>query len=189
MDEFENVINLVEAAQKKGTFSLIDAVKGKANPKDDVEVYLDAETAYELNKLNEELIGQPDPDLADQLKAKANELAEKIKASKVIFHMRGIDQRETELIEKKVMARFEEDPGTEEALTEYLCELVAANIVSVEDAEGNVDEHVFTAKEIKMIRHAMPVESWNKIVETMQGLTLATGYFKGLTDAGFLPKS
>jgi hypothetical protein len=189
MDEMNNIIDLVEAAQKKGTFSLIDAVQGKANPKDDVEVYLDAETAYELNKLNEELIGQPDPELAEQLKAKADELVEKIKKSKVIFHMRGIDQRETELIEKKVMDRHKEDPGTEDALMEYLCELVAANIVSVEDADGNLDEHVFTWKEIQNIRHAMPVESWNKIVATMQGLTLATGYFKGLTDAGFLPKS
>jgi len=189
MDEIDNVISLVEAAQKKGTFSLADAIQGKANPKDDVEVYLDAETAYELIKLNEELIGQPDPELADKLKAEADKLAEKIQQSKVIFHMRGIDQRETELIEKRVRAKFEDIDDEEEVMVSYLCELVAANIVSVEDADGNLDEHVYTGREIANVRNVMPVESWNKIVQTMQGLTLATGYFKGLTDAGFLPKS
>jgi hypothetical protein len=188
-EEIENVISLVEAAQKKGTFSLVDAVKGKANPKDSVEIYLDAETAYELNKLNEELTGEPDPEKHAALEAKAAELVEKIKQSKVTFHMRGIDQRETELIEDKIRKVWGDDGDEVAILTEYLCALVAANIVSVEDADGNVDEHVFTAREMMNIREAMPVESWNKLVQTMQGLTLATGYFKGLTDAGFLPKS
>jgi len=188
-EEIENVISLVEAAQKKGTFSLVDAVKGKANPKDSVEIYLDAETAYELNKLNDQLIGEPDPEKLEALEAKAAELVEKIKQSKVTIHMRGIDQRETELIEEKVRKNYPDEDSEIEILTEYLCALVAANIVSVEDADGNVDEHVFTAREVMNIREAMPVESWNKLVQTMQGLTLATGYFKGLTDAGFLPKS
>ena len=189
MDEIENVVSLVEAAQKKGTFSLIDAVKGKANPKDDVDIYLDAESAYELVKVNDLLIGEPDPEKADALKAQADELSEKILKSKLIFHMRGIDQRETELIEEKSRKDLGDDASETQVWENYLCALIAANIVSVEDADGNIDEHVFTAREISNIRHAMPAESWNKLVETMQGLTLATGYFKGLTDAGFLPKS
>lgn len=189
MDEIENVVSLVEAAQKKGTFSLVDAVKGKANPRDSVEVYLDMESAYELAKLNDLLIGEPDPEKADILKAQADELSERILKSKLTFHMRGIDQRETELIEEKSRKDLGEEATDAEVWEDYLCALVAANIVNVEDADGNVDEHVFTTREIKNIRHAMPTESWNKIVQTMQGLTLATGYFKGLTDAGFLPKS
>jgi hypothetical protein len=103
--------------------------------------------------------------------------------------MRGIDQRETELIEKRVKEKHTDTIDDEEIMVDYLCELVAANIVSVEDADGNLDEHIYTGREIANIRNVMPAESWNKIVQTMQGLTLATGYFKGLTDAGFLPKS
>lgn len=188
-EEIENVINLVDAAQKKGTFSLVDAVKGKANPKDSVDVYLDAEAAYDLKKINELLIGLPDPDEMAVLEKQAAELSEKIMQSKVTFHMRGIDQRETELIEAKIRKEHANNDDEVEILTEYLCALVAANIVSVEDANGNVDDHIFTTREIMNIREAMPVESWNKLVQTMQGLTLATGYFKGLTDAGFLQKS
>lgn len=188
-EEIENVINLVEAAQKKGTFSLIDAVKGQSNPKDSVDIYLDAEAAYDLKKVNEKLTGIGDPEALAELEAEAARLSEKIMKSKVTFHMRGIDQRETELIEAKIRKYWDTEEDETAFLTEYLCALIAANIVSVEDADGNVDDHVFTSNEIRNIREVMPVESWNKLVQTMQGLTLATGYFKGLTDAGFLQKS
>jgi hypothetical protein len=186
-DEFAEVIELAEKAQSRGVFSLADAIKGKANPSDDVEVYLDAESAYRLTKLNDQLIQTLDEDLIKDLESQAAELVEKIQASKVIFHMRGIDQALVEKLEESVKAKYPE--GSEDWWREYLCALAASNIVSVEDANGNVDEHLFTTEELIEIRNSIPGESWETIISTMQRLTLATGYFKGLTDAGFLQKS
>lgn len=186
-DEVAEVLSLVEKAQAKGKFNLSDAIKGLANPTDSVEVYLDIYSAYELAKLNEKLINEPDIEISKELEAKAEELAEKIKASRLVFNMRGVDQNMVESLEASYRAKFAEKP--DEMWVEYMCALVAENIVSVEDADGNIDDHDFTAEEVMVLRASMPKESWEQVLGTMQKLTLATGYFKGLTDAGFLQKS
>ena len=187
-EEIAEVLDLVEKAQARGTFSLADAIKNKANPTDTVEVYLDAESAYELTKVNDLLILESDPEQTKPLEEKAAVLAQKIKDSRVVFHMRGVDQEVVEKAETSVRAKYAEDE-TEEWWKEYLCALVALNIVKVENANGDIDDHVFSTEEVIQIRNTVPSESWNKLISTMQKLTLATGYFKGLTDAGFLPMS
>lgn len=186
-EEIAEVLDLVEKAQARGTFSLADAIRGKANPSDSVEVYLDDESAYLLTKLNEELVLELDEQKVKELEAKAAELTKKILDSKVTFHMRGIDQAQVEAIEN-IVKKNHETPD-DNWWKEYLCALVAANITSVENANGDVDSHVFTTEEVIEIRNTVSAEAWEKIVATMQKLTLATGYFKGLTDAGFLQKS
>lgn len=185
-DETNEVIDLVEKAQAKGTFSLSKAIKGLSFPSDKVEVFLDIENAYRLNEINEQISLTADQGKLAPLEAEAKELSEKILASKLVFNMRGIDQKQIESIEK---ATKKDGLDDDEWWIEYMCALVAANIVSVEDADGNVDEHLFDLNEIKELRGSIPAEAWNKLVSTMQKLTLATGYFQGLTDAGFLQKS
>ena len=59
----------------------------------------------------------------------------------------------------------------------------------VENAAGEVDERVYEAKDAKDFYNTFPKEVWDLLVEKMEQLTLASAYFKGLTDAGFLPKS
>jgi hypothetical protein len=54
---------------------------------------------------------------------------------------------------------------------------------------GKIDERIFTGEDVEELRSYLSSEAWDKIVGTMQKLTLATGYFKGLSDAGFLQKS
>lgn len=187
-EEIAEVLDLVEKAQARGSFSLADAIKGKSNPSDSVEIYLDDESAYELTKINDQLILELDEEYTKPLEEKAAVLAQKIKDSKLTFKMRGIDQLLVEQTEKKVRAKYD-DAENEDWWKEYICALVALNIVSVENAKGEVDEHVFTTEEVVELRNTLSPESWNKIIATMQKLTLATGYFKGLTDAGFLPMS
>jgi hypothetical protein len=59
----------------------------------------------------------------------------------------------------------------------------------VQDAEGNADDAIFDFEKAEELRLNLPLTEWNKLVESMQVLTLAGGYFDELTDAGFLPKS
>jgi hypothetical protein len=186
-DEIAEVVNLVEKAQAKGTFSLADAIKGVGYPSDSVDVYLDIEAAYELSKLNQRLLQETDPAISEPLEEEAKALADKVLKSKITFNMRGIDQRQVELIEKQT--KDEDGQHSDESWKVYMCALVAANIVSVTDADGNEDSHKFTTEEVLELRSSMPSESWGEVISTMQKLTLATGYFRGLTDAGFLQKS
>lgn len=186
--DVEEVLSLVEEAQKPGNFNLGEFVKGRGYPQDTVEVYVDVESAYELSKLNDTLVRTTDEAELEKLEAKAKELSDKILESKLTFKMRGIDQKQVERIEEASRKKFPDEEDVSWVL-DYMSELIAANIISVEDAKGNVDERVFTGEDVENLRSYLNSESWEKIVSTMQKLTLATGYFKGLTDAGFLQKS
>lgn len=185
--EVKEVLDLVEAAQKPGSFNLGEFVKGRGYPQDTVEIYVDVESAYELSKLNEKLIKATETEESEKLEAEAKVLSDKILASKLTFNMRGIDQKHVEQIEVESKKKFEENDDN--WIVDYMCELVAANIVSVTDAQGKVDERIFTGQDVEELRSYLSSEAWDKVVGTMQKLTLATGYFKGLSDAGFLQKS
>jgi len=189
MDEVEvkEILNLVQDAQDVSKFSLADAIKGRAFPEDAVDVYLDAESAYQLSKLNDAVIQTLDEDEITTFDAQAKILTEKILASKLTFHLKGIDQKRIQLIEDSVKPKTEGE--NDDWILDYMSALIAANIVKVVNAAGAVDEHEFTLEEVNDLRWSLPTESWDKLVSTMQKLTMATGYFQGLTDAGFLQKS
>ncbi len=194
----QEVLSLVEKAQSKGVFNITDFAKGRAYPQDIVTVYIDVDSAYELSKVNEEIgdakLGEEDK--VAQLEEQAKELTEKILKSKLVFHMRGVNQDIIERVTEKcnkdfppVKNQFGQEEPNESWMKEWTCALVAENIVKVENADGEFDERVFTADDVNEFRKYLPREVWDIIVEKMQQLTLASAYFKGLTDAGFLPKS
>lgn len=183
------VLELVEKAQAKGKFKLENVIKNVGYPEDFVDIYLDVESAYRLSKLNDELIVTIDAKEIEKLEAEAEKLKENILSSKLTFHMRGIDQKQIELLEAQAQERNKDNDDDDAWTLDYMCALIAANIVSVTDAAGNVDDSVFTLEDVKTWRETLPAEAWVTLSKTMQQLTLAVGYFKGLTDAGFLPKS
>ena len=191
----ENVIDMVNEAQKRGKFNLADAIKGRAFPEKSVDVYLDANAAMQLEEINQELndlLKLGNTAEYDKLEAVAQELAEQIKKSKLTFHMRGVGQAEVEAAVKKADELYpdaDEDQDNPDWVKYYLSSLIAANIVKVTDADGNEDTTKFTPEEMIELRGVIPIDSWAVLVETMQKLTLATSYFSAATDAGFLPKS
>lgn len=186
--ETNEVLSLVEKAQSKGNFNLGDFIKGRGYPEDEVEIYFDVASAYEISKLNDHLITLTDPEEAAPIEAQIRELEKKVLASRLKFHMRGIDQKQVQAIEASEKSGLEGQPD-DNWYVDYMCALVAANIVSVENADGEVDARLFTKEDAVELRGVLPGESWDKLVGTMQKLTLATGYFKGLSDAGFLQMS
>jgi hypothetical protein len=192
MSDENNVIDMVEAAQKKGKFSLVDAIKGRAFPEKAVDVYIDAASAYEFAEL-EALAKTLDPETPEYATAvdKMDELAKAIKDSKLTFHMKGVGQGLVEKVTEEANKLYPDaqetnDPGW---VKHYLCALIAGNIVKVTDLDGNEDSSEFTVEDVMQLRDIMPIDSWEILIDTMQKLTLATSYFEAVTDAGFLPKS
>lgn len=184
--EVKDILSVVQDAQSKSKFNLADAIKGRGYPEESVDVYLDVASAYELSKLNDELISTADPVEVKALEEKIEVLKTNIVSSKLTFNMRGIDQKMVEALEAKAQKKH----GVEgdEWVIAYMTSLVAANIVSVVDANGSVDERLFTEEDGENLRGSLSREGWESLVATMQKLTIASGYFKGLTDAGFLPR-
>ena len=188
----DNIIDLATEAQKKGKFSLADAIKGRAFPEASVDVYLDAASAYEFSKVQQEAKAmEAGNDEHDAALLKMEELSQKIKDSVVTFHMRGVGQGKVEEITAKAQELYPQVEGKEDPawIKYYLCALIGSNIVKVSDKEGNEDSSEFTPEDVMQLRDSMPIDSWEILIDTMQKLTLASSYFDAVTDAGFLPKS
>lgn len=189
-EQIKEVLELVEEAQSKDKFSLQAVIKGAGNPTDTVDIFLDQDALYKLSELSDLITEEIDEERVAVLEKEADALREKLFASRVTFYLQGIDQRQIESVEKEAKALAEaEGLKDDEWLSYYMSGLVAANIVKVENAAGEFEEKQYTLKEVEELRGAISAESWYQLHTTMQRLTLATGYFKGLTDAGFLPKS
>ena len=191
----EETLKLVQEAQKPGVFNLADVIKGRGYPQKDVSVYIDGAAAFELVELEDKMKALAE-DSAEykELEEKAEELAKVVQVSKLTFTMRGVGQGIVERISEQADEKFGKDSeNTGDVNTDwfkyYITSLVASNIIRVTDPEGNVDETLLDYDSMSEIRDNIPADAWGVLVNTMQKLTLATGYFKGLTDAGFLPKS
>jgi hypothetical protein len=191
----EETIEMVKEARKPGNFNLIDTIKGRAYPEREVTVYTNADAAFNLVELDEEMSKVADKDLEryNALEAQAQEIAEELQKSKLTFLMRGVGQGIIEEITDKANVLYkkpeDDDHDPEGWFRFYVTALIAANIVRVTDAERNVHEKQLNIDEMMEIRNNLPADAWSVLINTMQKLTLASGYFKGLTDAGFLPKS
>lgn len=194
----KEVLDLVDKAQKKGTFDIAKFAKGIAYPEDTVTAYLDIESAYKLSKLNEQMTKMDSSKDADytKLEAEAKELSEKILSSKVVFHMRGANQEVIEAITEKCDKKFPKKLDlmgqvmeNEDWMKEWTCGLVASNLVQIENADGDIDDKHYETEDILELRKNLPREIFDLLIAKMQQLTLAGAYFKGLIDAGFLPKS
>lgn len=192
--QISEAIELAEQAQSKEKFSLIDAIKGKSFPEQEVIVFLDDKAALDLMKLNDKMNRETDPELLKALEDEALELAKAIKESSLHFRMRGVPQKAIEAVMDKCNERYEikkGEDGTKNSLwlRDYITILVGMNIVSVTNSSNQVDEGPFDEEAVEEIRQSISATEWGKLVETMQKLTLAGGYFEQLTDAGFLQKS
>jgi hypothetical protein len=189
----EEAMELAEEAQSKKVFNLSDAIKGRAYPQKDVTVYLDDQTAMKLVELNNKMSSVTNPEEMAELEAEVARLTNLIKESSLTFSMRGVSQEAIELVLKQMNQKYKVkgSEGTEnsEWMKDYITTLVSMNIVSVTDSSGAKDSEAFDFARTEEIRKNIPAAEWGKLVETMQKLTLAGGYFEQLTDAGFLQKS
>jgi hypothetical protein len=192
--EVQEALKLVEDAQSNKVFNLADAIKGRAYPKKDITIYLDDDAALQLIEINALINDSIDEEEIKQLDIRAQELSERIKDSALVFSMRGVSQATIE----RVLAdcnTLHNIADSDDALNnvnwfkDYITLLVAENIEYVTDGHGNVDDTKFDADKTREVRENLPSGEWAKLVDAMQKLTLAGGYFEQLTDAGFLQKS
>jgi hypothetical protein len=188
----DNIIDLATEAQKKGKFSLADAIKGRAFPESSVDVYIDAASAYEFAEVKA-AADKMDVDSAEHEAAlvRMEELSDTIKESRLTFHMRGVGQGSVEEITRQAEELHPQVEGKDDPawIKYYLSALIASNVTRVTDQDGNEDDSEFTVADVMQLRDIMPIDSWEVLIDTMQKLTLASSYFDAVTDAGFLPKS
>lgn len=201
------VEELVNESKKPGIFSIVNVIKGRAYPSDDVTVYLDEETAYKAAKLQERLRDEAGTlsekeysELDKELKAAVDELESK----KYIFSIKGISEgRREELLNLSVaqypleyseqknpftgeVTRTElEDRGRDALFTNFIW---AEHIVKIVSPEGDEQQSI-TAEEVRELRAALPLASAAAINEAIEKIRVSTAVFMASVDEDFLAKS
>lgn len=188
MSGIENVIESVTKAQEKGTFSVLDAAAGVAYPTDSVTIFTDVASGYRASMLQNEAAKIDDVDRLNEIDEEIATLVQKIKDTALTFNLRGFNQKVLRGILDSVKTEFEDidyGPGAERANMKY----IATSIESVENAQGEVDNHVWTWEDVANLKGSIPEESFNQLAVKTAQLSLASTYFDEATDADFLSES
>lgn len=191
--------SLAAGAMEKGTFSVLDAAKNRSYPTKVIEVYTDADAALRLAELDTTFARYADDDdvkvLADD--AEYKELVARHNASVLKFTMRGFGEGVVRGITAKVRAQFpaphERDNPTDEDIRNvdnerfnwFVYNSVAEHILSVQNADGAVDDHHWTPEEAQALQDTLPKGAWEALVEATNTLTFEAIYFDQAVSADF----
>lgn len=193
----QETVEKVEEILAPEKFNLVDAIKGKSYPEDYIRVFMDEDAAYRLNKVNKELEvlanlkrdkSEDEQLVFEALEAEAESLRERLVSTSLKFTLRGRERAVYDKIAEEARAAH---PGEDEDEARAHAEnvgCIAASLVSVENGQGLVDDHEFTAEEIDEISKAMPLGEWYRLLDLMMSLTFANSYFDAAVDAGFLSR-
>lgn len=180
-----DVTGIIEAATAKGTFSVLDVAKGRGYPQDTVDIYMDHDAAYEAHKIELQIADETDEEIVN-LKDQARKiLRDRVLASKLTFHMRGVNSGTVEGLQKEAKKKFPEEDDREVRNEWVNDSYLAAHIIKVVDAEGNEDGHKWTAEEAQQLRAYLPAESFLKLRIKQEELTFAAMYFDETVNADF----
>lgn len=209
----EEITELVEEAKKPGVFNIVNALKERAYPHDDVVVYLDEQSAYEasvlterIEELNKEVLILATPELQEELDTLTRQrkiLLDSIESSKYIFKIVGVSEGKRDELMKKAAKRFpieykeDKNPFSGEVTrTElenderdrYFTNLIwQAHIAKITDPEGNLQEGV-SLDDVAVLRDALPIASQGKINQAVEKIRNATALFLYSVDEDFLAK-
>jgi hypothetical protein len=179
-----SVPNPLDAALDKKTFSVLDAVKGRSYPQDIVDVYTDAETALKVRRLEERINNERDAEQVNELDAEKAALIAHVKDSVLTFHLRGVAPGVVDGIQAQADEKFGADPSPDKFKWMNYSYL-AANIISVTNAEGAVDEHLYTYEDVEQLAGYLPTSEFDKVFNLMQELTFARDLFDLSVSADF----
>lgn len=219
MSEVEDQIKeMVEKAKAPGTFSIVNAIKERAYPTDDVIVFLDESVAYKAAIVQEEIdsldysASKDEDDEAfksreskrEELVAQRDSILEKLAESKYIFTLRGISEGKREEIfaevGKVIPAEIKEErnPITGEVTTtevddpernKLFTDMLWANYIERIVAPNGDIQNGVSNEEANELRKSLPLASVQKINECIDKLRVATAAFMYEVDEDFLAKS
>ena len=183
------------------TFDFTKYVSEKATvPDDSVVVYLDAKTAYEIDRLkadHDEWQKNPGArsitemaDVDERLEA----MQEKIKESALTFHMRAVGEPERRVLQEAVRRDYplhksatEDERETIDAqrYEATLNSWVGAAITKVVTPEGAESRDKFDREKVADLRNLLHVGEWQKLVRLVNELSFNESLIDRAVDAGF----
>ena len=166
------------------TFDIFEVAQGRSYPQDVVDVYLDLDAAFQAAKVEKQIAVEPDTEVVTTLEVERKALLEKVKASRLTFHLKGLSQKAVRAIEVQADSKFGTDelnkegkPFNEKILWRNYAWL-ASHIAAVYNAKDERDERVWTSEDVLNLVELIPEESSNKLMKAMQDLTFRALYFE-----------
>ncbi len=117
-----DVEDMVNAAKAPGKFNIVDAVKNRAYPVDEVEIFIDEKVAFEaaelddrLNKIAESLdkkkaLSKKEMDdtlkLRDEIVSAKEKIVEEMGGARYLFHISGISEGDRQDLFDKAMEKY-----------------------------------------------------------------------------------
>jgi len=206
----QEAVELAKEAKKAGTFSIINVLKDRAFPTEEVNVYLDEEAAYLASKLQEriaELNVELKPEDENKIKELSKDLDAAVKdleKSKYVFALSGMSEGKRVELQEKSLEKFPleydetKNPFTGEVTKQeiedkhrdrYFTDLLwAESIKKITDPEGNVQEQI-TLEDVSSLRDLLPIAATGAITQSVEKLRISTAVFMASVDEDFLAKS
>jgi hypothetical protein len=206
----EEAVELADKAKAPGTFSIINVLKDRAFPTEEVNVYLDEESAYLASKLQEKLkdtensLDEENANNAKKISKELDDAVKKLEKSKYVFSLSGISEGKRSELEEKSIEKFpiefeeSKNPFTGEINKQEIEDkkrdrfftnlLWVESIKKITDPEGNVQESV-TLDDVSSLREMLPIAATGIISESIEKLRISTAVFMMSVDEDFLAKS
>lgn len=201
----QEIVELVEEAKKPGKFNIMDAVKDRAFPTQEVNVYLDEETAYLAADANERLKQTPAAGKEYvAIQKEVDSLVSKLEESKYVFTIRGIaESRRDEILKlasDKYPVEYREDKNayTGEIKREeieddkrnslFTSMLWSEHIAQIVAPDGSIQEGI-SAEDAKELRGSLPLASSALVNRAIDKIRAASAIFMMTVDEDFLAKS
>jgi hypothetical protein len=211
-DELEKVLvdasELAEEAKKPGTFSIVDVLKERAYPKEEINIYLDEQSAYEASLLEEKIKElkktNAEEDKIEKLVSARDKIIKNFEKSKYVFSITGISEGLRDDIQEQSLEKFpmkydeEKNPFTGEVTKReledkerdrYFTNLIwHESITKIVDPSGSVQEKV-TLEDVENLREFLPLACIGSITQSIEKLRMSTAMFMISVDEDFLAKS
>lgn len=189
-----------EEASKQGTFNLVDRLVGRNMPTEDVVIYLDEKTGFEILRLDKQHADTTDKGELKKLEAKREHLVKTLEKSKYTFTLQGLTTENYDKIIDQIREAYPSEyedsvnPLTGQKLRLevpnelrdelYHNLLLAACLVKVADPDGNLDEDISVEK-ASIIRRITPIDGVRRITKTIDDLRMLSEWMDGVQSADF----
>jgi hypothetical protein len=216
MSEIEEI---VEEAKKPGKFNIVDAVKGRGYPKDEIVVFLDENVAFRIAEINEAIDAisqQMDKSGVDKktldkflkeheaILDKREALLDEMRKEEYVFHLTGISEGARQDLFDKAVAKyeikktmvlnqvsgeFEEQEVENVERDRYFTALLWEAGIYKIVSPDGSEQDELTYDQAAELRRLLPLASLTTITEAIEKMRAATAIFMMTVNEDFLAKS
>jgi len=214
-----NIEEIVNESKKPGVFNIVDAVKNRAYPTDEVEIFIDEDVAFHVAELNEAIeriagdldkagLAKKEVDAIlkrrDEIMADREKLIKEMGDTKYLFHLKGISEGTRQDLYDKALEKYpmeyekNRNPFTNEQekievdnveRDRYFTALLWEAYIVKIVAPDGSEQEGINLEEAEELRKSMPLASITAITEAIEKMRAATALFMMSVNEDFLAKS